>query len=118
MSKNQLRTIFEKVTSGEILSGFVASFICTIALMEIISESMMLADKIKLRGELVAKLEKQQSAPLPDPKNLFYYDGEWREGTGWVQRVLADDYQPTDPVELERLMGSREAYRAFLLATL
>ena len=118
MSKNQLRTIFEKVTSGEILSGFVASFICTIALMEIISESMMLADKIKLRGELVAKLEKQQSDPLPDPRNLFYYDGEWREGTGWVQRVLADDYQPTDPVELERLMGSREAYRAFLLATL
>jgi len=27
MSANQLRTIFEKVTSGEILSGFVASFV-------------------------------------------------------------------------------------------
>jgi hypothetical protein len=77
--------------------------------MELISESMMLADKIKLRGELVEKLEKQ-SAPLPDPRNLFYYDIE--------HLLVSDDWQPTDPVELERLMGSREAYRAFLLATL
>jgi hypothetical protein len=82
----------------------------TIAIQALVSESVMLVIKTKLRGELVTELEKQRSTPLPDLRNLLYYD---INGS-----LVGDDYQPTDPVELERLMGSRELHRAFLLATL
>ena len=70
----------------------------------------MLDTKTKLRGELVAELQKQQSAP-PDVSNLLYYD------INNIMQIYAEDYQPTDPVELERLMGPQEVYRAFLLST-
>jgi hypothetical protein len=65
-----------------------------------------------LRGELVAELQKQQSAPLPDVSNLLYYD------INGIMQIYAADYQPTDPVELERMMGPQEVYRAFLLSTM
>jgi hypothetical protein len=35
-----------------------------------------------------------------------------------IVQVYAPDYQPTDPVLLERLMGRQEVYRAFLLSTI
>jgi len=100
------------MASGEILGNFVVSFVLSSALQEIINESIMLDTKLKLRGELVANLEKQQSAPLPDIGNLLYYD------ITDTQVIYAADYQPTDPVELERMMGPREVYRAFLLSTI
>ena len=64
------------------------------------------------RGKLVDNLAQQKSAHLPDLGNLLYYDirGE--------VIVYGPEYQPSDPAELERLMGSQEVYRAFLLATI
>jgi hypothetical protein len=111
-TKGQLRTAIGEMASGEILGNFVVSFVLSSALQEIINESIMLDTKLKLRGELVANLEKQQSAPLPDIGNLLYYD------ITDTQVIYAADYQPTDPVELERMMGPREVYRAFLLSTI
>jgi hypothetical protein len=67
--------------------------------------------KPRLRDELVAELQKQQS-DSPDISNLLYYD------INDIIQIYADDYQPTDPVELERLMGPQEVYRAFLLSTI
>ena len=72
-TKGQLRSAIAKIASGEILTNFVVSFVLSSALQEIISESFMLDTKTKLRGELVAELQKQQSAP-PDVSNLLYYD--------------------------------------------
>jgi hypothetical protein len=112
LTSSQLRVAVAKITSGDIIGSFIASFILSCALQEIIHESMMLDVKLKLRAKLLENLEKQQAAPLPDLGNLLYYDirGEI---------VLYDsDYQPTDPVELERLMGVHEVYRAFLLSTI
>jgi hypothetical protein len=112
LSSSQLRAAVAKITSGDIIGSFITSFILSCALQEIIHESMMLDVKLKLRAKLLENLEKQQAAPLPDLGNLLYYDirGEI---------VLYDsDYQPTDPVELERLMGVNEVYRAFLLSTI
>jgi Concanavalin A-like lectin/glucanases superfamily len=110
-TKKELRSAIGKIASGEILSNFVVSFVLSSALQEIISESFMLDTKVKLRGELVAELRKQQAAP-PDVSNLLYYD------LNDIIQIYADDYQPTDPVELERMMGPQEVYRAFLLSTI
>ena len=110
-TKGQLRSAIAQITSGEILGNFVVSFVLSSALQEIISESFMLDTKIKLRNELVSELQKQQSAS-PDMSNLLYYD------INDIIQIYADDYQPTDPVELERLMGPQEVYRAFLLSTI
>jgi hypothetical protein len=107
----QLRAAQAKIIAGEIISSFVVSLVLSAALQEIISESMMLDTKIKLRGKLVEHLEKQKST-LPDLRNLLYYDirGE--------MLLYGADYQPTDPTELERLMGPQEVYRAFVLSTI
>jgi hypothetical protein len=112
LTKGQLRSAIARIASGDVLGNFVVSFVLSSALQEIISESFMLETKSKLRGELVEELQKQQSAPLPELSNLLYYDI-----TDTIQ-IYADDYQPTDPVELERLMGPQEVYRAFLLSTI
>jgi hypothetical protein len=110
MTDVQLRAALTKAACGDVLWSFVTSLAITIAIQALVSESFMLAIKTRLRGELVTELEKQRSAPPPDLRNLLYYD---------INNLLVgDDYQPTDPVELERLMGSRELHRAFLLATL
>jgi hypothetical protein len=110
-TKGQLRSALAKITSGEMLGNFVVSFVLTSALQEIINESIMLDEKTRLRDELVAELQKQQS-DSPDISNLLYYD------INDIIQIYADDYQPTDPVELERLMGPQEVYRAFLLSTI
>jgi Concanavalin A-like lectin/glucanases superfamily len=112
LTKGQLRSAIGSTVSGDILGNFVVSFVLSSALQEIISESMMLDAKIRLRGELVAELQKQQSAPLPDLNNLLYWDIQ-----GKIALYTAD-YQPTDSVELERMMGPQEVYRAFLLSTI
>jgi hypothetical protein len=54
----------------------------------------------------------KSSISSSDLGNLLYYDirGE--------VIVYGPEYQPSDPVELERLMGGQEVYRAFLLATI
>jgi len=85
--------------------------VLSFALQALIRESLNLFNKVKLRGKLVENFEQQQRA-VPDLENLLYYDlrGE--------MVVYPSDYHPTDPVELERLMGSQEVYRAFLLATI
>jgi len=108
----ELRVAAQKMASGEIISSFVCTFVLTLALQALITESTMLGAKLKLRDKLVENLTQQQSAHLPDLRNLLYYDirGEIA--------LFPSDYQPTDPVELERLMGSQEVYRAFLLATI
>jgi hypothetical protein len=110
-TKGQLRSAIARITTGEMLGNFVVSFVLSAALQEIVSESFMLDTKTKLRGELDAELQKQQSAS-PDMSNLLYYD------INDIIQIYADDYQPTDPVELERLMGPQEVYRAFLLSTI
>jgi hypothetical protein len=110
-TSTQLRTAIGRIISGEILGSFVASFVLSAALQEIVSEAIMLDAKVKLRGQLEKHLEKQQSAP-PDVSNLLYYD------LNNMIQIYADDYQPTDPVEVERLMGPQEVYRAFLLSTI
>jgi hypothetical protein len=112
LTKGELRAAIRTTVSGDILGNFVVSFVLSCALQEIISESFMLDTKIKLRGELVAELQKQQSAPLPDLSNLLYWDMQ-----GKIALYTAD-YQPTDSVELERMMGPQEVYRAFLLSTI
>jgi hypothetical protein len=112
LTKGELRAAIRTTVSGDILGNFVVSFVLSCALQEIISESFMLDTKIKLRGELVAELQKQQSAPLPDLSNLLYWDIQ-----GKIALYTAD-YQPTDSVELERMMGPQEVYRAFLLSTM
>jgi hypothetical protein len=117
MTDTELRAALTEFTAGDILWSFVTSLVIAAALQAIVSETIMLLNKIELRGNLVAELDKQRSAPLPDLSNLFFYDIT-RVGSTFVQRIAADDYQPADPVELEQLMGSREAHRAFLLATL
>ena len=66
----------------------------------------MLDTKTKLRGELVAELQKQQSAP-PDVSNLLYYD------INNIIQIYAEDYQPTDPVELERPDGAPRSISSF-----
>jgi hypothetical protein len=108
----ELRATLQKLTSGEILSSFICTVVLTFALQALIHESLNLFNKVKLRGKLVENLEQQQSANLPDLGNLLYYDmrGE--------TPVWPSDYHPTDLDELERLMGSQEVYRAFLLATI
>jgi hypothetical protein len=110
-TSTQLRTAIGRIISGEILGSFVASFVLSAALQEIVSEAIMLDAKVKLRGQLEKHLEKQQSAP-PDVSNLLYYD------LNNMIQIYVDDYQPTDPTELERLMGPQEVYRAFLLSTI
>ena len=107
-----LRATIRHITLGEFLSNLVCTFVLTLALQALITESVMLDAKLKLRDKLVENLTQQQSAHLPDLGNLLYYDirGEIK--------LFPSDYQPTDPVELERLMGSQEVYRAFLLATI
>ncbi len=72
----------------------------------------MLDSKLKLRSQLVTNLQKQQNASLPNLDNLLYWDIKG------VVAVYGADYQPTDATELERMMGSQEVYRAFLLATI
>ena len=119
MTDTELRAALSDVTVGDIISSFVASLMIAVALQGIISESFMLVNKIALRGKLATELDKQRSAPLPDLSNLFFYDKPVVLGAAnWIAPDPDGDYQPTDPVELERLMGSQEAYRAFLLATL
>jgi hypothetical protein len=111
-STSQLRANISRIASGEALGNFVVTFVVSTAIQEIISESIMLDSKLKLRAKLVENLDKQKSAPLPNLGNLLYYD---------IQGVVAlygADYQPTDPVELERMMGPQEVYRAFLLSTI
>lgn len=112
MSKASIRSRMSDILTGEILSSFVASFVLSSALQEIINESMMLDAKLKLRGQLADHLARQQAAPPPDLANLLYHDirGE--------VALYGADYQPTDTAELERMMGSNEVYRAFLLSTI
>jgi hypothetical protein len=110
-TRAQLRSAIANITSGDVIGSFIASFILSSALQEIIGESIMLNAKIRLRGELIAHFNKQQSAPLPDLANLLHYDIK-----GEIA-VVGAEYQPTDATELERLMGSQEVYRAFLLST-
>jgi hypothetical protein len=119
MTDTELRAALSDFTVGDIISSFVASLMIAVALQGIISESFMLVNKIELRGKLATELDKQRSAPLPDLSNLFFYDKPVVIGAANLIAPDPDgDYQPTDPVELERLMGTQEAYRAFLLATL
>lgn len=111
LSDKELRAGLRSMTSGHLLDTFVCTFVLALALQALITESIMLAAKVKLRDKLVVNLEQQQSATI-NLGNLLYYDmrGELV--------VFPSDYQPTDPVELERMMGSREVYLAFLLATI
>jgi hypothetical protein len=107
----ELRATLQKLTSGEILSSFVCTVVLSFALQALIHESLNLFNKVKLRGKLVENFEQQQRV-VPDLGNLLYYDLRSE------MVVFPSDYHPTDPVELERLMGSQEVYRAFLLATI
>jgi hypothetical protein len=89
----------------------VCTFVLTVALQAIISETVSLITKLNLRPELKSYLDEKKAEPLPDLDNLLYYD---------IRNTVAlfdPNYKPEDPQELERLMGPREVYRAFLLAT-
>ncbi len=108
----ELRATLQRLTSGEILSSLVCTLVLTFAVQALIHESLNLDYKLKLRGKLVENLQRQQSANLPDLQNLLYYDLR-----GEVV-IFSSDYHPTDQAELERIMGSQEVYRAFLLATI
>ena len=107
----QLRTVMREIVSGEFLSRSVCTFVLTVALQAIISETVSLITRLNLRPELKSYLDEKKADPLPDLDNLLYYD---------IRNTVAlfdPNYKPEDPQELERLMGPREAYRAFLLAT-
>lgn len=117
---DELLDFAKAITVGDLLGNFVATFVLSAALQALIGEVISIITKADLRPKLMANFEEQQSAPLPDLSNLFYYDIDHVDPkTGAVVRYLtSDDDQPTDPVGLERRMGSGEAHRAFLLATL
>jgi hypothetical protein len=107
----QLRTVMREIVSGEFFGRSLCTFVLTVALQAIISETASLITKLNLRPELVSYLDEKKSEPLPDLDNLLYYD---------IRNIVTffdPDYKPEDPEELERIMGSREVYRAFLLAT-
>jgi hypothetical protein len=74
MTDTQLRAALTRTAAGDVFWSFVASLVITIAIQALVSELFTLGTKVKLRGELVAELEKQRSAPLPDLRNLLYYD--------------------------------------------
>jgi len=112
MPAGQLQAVLKRLTSADLLSSLVCTVVLTLAIQALIGEVFALDTKTRLRGQLVDELTKQQSAQLPDVGELLYYDIR-----GQVAAVTPD-YQPTNPTELERLMGSQEVYRAFLLATI
>jgi hypothetical protein len=99
------------IVAGEFFARAVCTFVLTVALQAIIDETVSLISKLNLRPELERYLNEKKSDPLPNLDNLLYYDK--------LNRVVlfTPDYQPTDPDELERFMGSQEVYRSFLLAT-
>jgi hypothetical protein len=107
-----LRAVIGRFISGAVLDTFVCAFVLTIALQALVAEAISVDTKLKLRGKLAEALVEQQRAPLPDLRELLYHDIK-----GEIV-LYAPDYQPTDPVELERMMGGQEVYRAFLLATI
>jgi len=111
LSTKELKAGLQRMTTGHFLDTFVCTFVLALALQALITETIMLSAKVRLRDKLVENLEKQRSATI-NLGNLLYYDmrGDYV--------VWPSDYQPTDPVELERMMGSREVYLAFLLATI
>jgi hypothetical protein len=121
LGSDECLEVARAVTVGEALGNFVATFVLSVALQALIGEVISIITKADLRPKLAANFQEQQSAPLPDPSNLFYYDfghGVDAKTGGVVYYLAGDDDQPTDPVGLERRMGSGEAHRAFLLATL
>jgi hypothetical protein len=121
LGSDELMGAARTITVGEALGNFVATFVLSVALQALIGEVISIITKADLRSKLAENLAHQQSAPLPDPSNLFYYDfghGVDANTGGVVYYLAGDDDQPTDPVGLERRMGSQEAHRAFLLATL
>jgi len=121
LSNDELLEAARDITVGDALGSFVVSFVLSVALQALIGEVISIITKADLRPKLAANLAEQQSAPLPDLSNLFYYDfghGVDAKTGGVVYYLASDDDQPTDPVGLEQRMGSSEAHRAFLLATL
>jgi hypothetical protein len=120
LGNDELLEAARAITVGEALGNFVATFVLSVALQALIGEVTSLITKVDLRTTLTNNLSDKQSAQLPDLSNLFYYDmGHVDPTTGQAVWYLeSEDDQPTDPVGLERRMGSAEAHRAFLLATL
>lgn len=112
LSTAELKAALQEITSGEMLSSFCLTLVLSLALQALIRESVNLFDKAKLRDKLVENFQQQQIAAFPNLGDLLYYDIKG------AYTVFPPDYQPTDPGELERLMGSHEVYRAFLLATI
>jgi hypothetical protein len=110
-SDASLRSVVRAIVAGEFFARAVCTFVLTVALQAIINETVSLISKLNLRPELERYLNEKKSDPLPNLDNLLYYDK--------LNRVVlfTPDYQPTDPDELERFMGSQEVYRSFLLAT-
>jgi len=120
LTNDELLQAARAITVGEAFGNFVATFVLSIALQALIGEVSSLITKVDLRTTLTNNLSDKQSAQLPDLSNLYYYDmGHVDPTTGQVVWYLeSEDDQPTDSVGLERRMGSAEAHRAFLLATL
>jgi hypothetical protein len=112
LSAKELQDILRTITSADAFSSLACTVVLTLAVQALIGEIFALDTKRRLRGELVDELKNQQAAPLPNLQNLLYYDirGE--------VAVVSPDYQPTEQSEIERLTGSQEVYRAFLLATI
>jgi hypothetical protein len=110
-STADLRAALQRMASAEFLGSFVCTLILTLAIQALVAEISHLIDKVTLQKKLTDNLAQQQSAQLPDLGNLLYHDirGEIA--------LYPSDYEPTDQVDLERMMGSQEIYRAFLLAT-
>ena len=109
---SELRAALNDILEAEVLGSFVCTLTLSIAIQALIDEIILLAQLSRLEQTLKDEVAKQQSAPRPDLGNLLYND------INNIGQVYAPDYQPTDPVLLERLMGRQEVYRAFLLATI
>jgi hypothetical protein len=91
--------------------SLVCTLVLTIALEALLTEITSISTKEKLREKLVDNLAIQKAVSLPNLGNLLHSDI-----TG--ERFLYDDtWEPKDQAELERVIGSEEVYRAFLLST-
>jgi hypothetical protein len=108
----QLRAALNDILEAEVLGSFVCTLALSIAIQALIDQIILLAELSRLEKTLKDEVTKQQSAPRPDLGNLLYND------INHIVQLYAPDYQPTDPVLLERMMGQQEVYRAFLLATI
>jgi hypothetical protein len=109
---SELRAALNDILEAEVLGSFVCTLTLSIAIQALIDQIILLAELSRLEQILKDEVAKQQSAPRPDLGNLLYND------INNIIQVYAPDYQPTDPVLLERLMGRQEVYRAFLLSTI